>query len=218
METRIAVRDTVDDLRIFVRVKNLEEDIAGQGGPIWIRGSDQLPILATIAIDPDELLTSDDSFYALALHEITHCLGFGTLWNDFGLLQNPSTDNPGADTHFSGAAAWLSFILSGGADYPGAIVPVENGGDDGHWRRSVFGDELMTSGWVWPYDAPLSIITASSLIDLGYELGGDLVDDYRVPRSVAKPVAAEAPPRCRVIRRPIHVVAEDGRVVDILSP
>lgn len=218
VETQIAVRDTVDDLRIFVRVKNLEEGIAGQGGPIWIRLSNQLPILATITIDQGELQTSDDSFYALALHEITHCLGFGTLWDEFGLLQNPSTDNPGADTHFSGPAAWLSFILSGGADYPGAIVPVENGGDDGHWRRSVFGDELMISGWVWPYDAPLSIITASSLIDLGYELGGDLVDDYRVPRSVAKPVAAEAPPRCRVIRRPIHVVAEDGRVVDILSP
>ena len=218
LERRITVQDTVDDLRIFVGVKNLAEGVAGQGGPFWIRLSDRLPILATIAIDRDELQQSDDRFYALALHEITHCLGFGTLWDNFGLLQNPSTDNPLADTHFSGAAAWLSFILSGGADYPGAKVPVENGGDDGHWRQSVFGDELMTSGWVWPYDAPLSIITASSLIDLGYELGGDLVDEYRVPRSVAKPVAAEAPPRCRVIRRPIHIVAEDGRVVDILSP
>ena len=154
LERRITVRDTVDDLRIFVGVKNLEEGIAGQGGPIWIRLSDQLPILATITIDQGELQTSDDSFYALALHEITHCLGFGTLWDDFGLLQNPSTDNPLADTHFSGPAAWLSFILSGGADYPGAKVPVENGGDDGHWRRSVFGDELMVSGWVWPYEAP----------------------------------------------------------------
>ena len=218
LEAQIAVRDTVDDLRIFVGVKNLEEGIAGQGGPIWIRLSDQLPILATITIDQGELQTSDDRFYALALHEITHCLGFGTLWNDFGLLQNPSTDNPLADTHFPGPAAWLAFILSGGADYPGAKVPVENGGDDGHWRRSVFGDELMISGWVWPYEAPLSIITAASLIDLGYELGGDLVDEYRVPRPVAKPVATQAPARCRVIRRPIHVADEAGRVVDILGP
>ncbi|MCY4602843.1 MAG: hypothetical protein OXE49_01310, partial [Gemmatimonadetes bacterium] len=126
--------------------------------------------------------------------------------------------NPLADTHFPGPAAWLAFILSGGADYLGAKVPVENGGDDGHWRRSVFGDELMTSGWVWPYDAPLSTITAASLIDLGYELGGDSVDDYRVPRPAAKPVAAEASPRCRVIRRPIHVVAEDGRVLNTIAP
>lgn len=100
MESRIAVRDTVDDLRIFVRVKNLEEGVGGQGGPIWIRLSNLLPILATITIDPDELQSSNDRFYALALHEITHCLGFGTLWNDFGLLQNPSTDLPEADTHF----------------------------------------------------------------------------------------------------------------------
>ena len=218
LERQITVQDTVDDLRIFVGVKNLAEGVAGQGGPFWIRLSDRLPILATIAIDRDELQQSDDRFYALALHEMTHCLGFGTLWDNFGLLQNPSTDNPLADTHFSGAAAWLSFILSGGADYLGAKVPVENGGDDGHWRQSVFGDELMVSGWVWPYDAPLSIITASSLIDLGYELGGDWVDEYRVPRSVAKPIAAETTPRCQVIRRPIHVVAEDGRIVDILSP
>ena len=217
VEAQIAVRDTVDDLRIFVRVKNLEEGIAGQGGPFWIRESNQLPILATIEIDQDELQESDHSFYSLALHEITHCLGFGTLWNDFGLLQNPSTDNPLADTHFPGPAAWLAFILSGGADYPGAKVPVENGGDDGHWRRSVFGDELMVSGWIWPYEAPLSIITASSLIDLGYELGGDLVDEYRVPRPSAKPVAAEAPPRCRVIRQPIHVADEDGRIVQTLE-
>ena len=64
---------------------------------------------------------------------------------------------------------------------------------------------------------PLSIITASSLIDLGYELGGDLVDEYRVPRPAAKPVAAEAPPRCRVIRQPIHVADEDGRIVQTLE-
>ena len=217
LEAQIAVRDTVDDLRIFVGVKNLEEGIAGRGGPFWIRLSNQLPILATIAIDQGELQSSDDRFYALALHEITHCLGFGTLWDAFGLLQNPSIDNPLADTHFPGPAAWLAFVLSGGADYSGAKVPVENGGDDGHWRRSVFGDELMISGWVWPYDAPLSIITASSLIDLGYELGGDLVDEYRVPRSVAKPVATEVPPQCRVIRQPIHVVTEDGRIIQTLE-
>ena len=217
VETRIAVRNTVDDLRIFVGVKNLEEGIGGRGGPFWIRLSNQLPILATIAIDQDELLSSDDRFYALALHEITHCLGFGTLWDDFGLLQNPSTDNPLADTHFPGAAARLAFVLSGGADYPGAIVPVENGGDDGHWRRSVFGDELMVSEWVWPYKGPLSTITAASLIDLGYELGGESVDEYFVPRSAAKSTAAETPTRCRVIRQPIHVADEDGRIVQTLK-
>ena len=81
----------------------------------------------------------------------------------------------------------------------------------------MFGDELMISGWVWPYEAPLSIITASSLIDLGYELGGDSVDDYRVPQPAAKPVAAEPPPQCRVIRQPIHVVAEDGRIIRTLE-
>ena len=68
------------------------------------------------------------------------------------------------------------------------------------------------------YTTPLSTITAASLADLGYELGGDSVDEYRVPQPVAKPVAAKATPRCQVIRRPIHVVAEDGRIVEVVGP
>ena len=59
----------------------------------------------------------------------------------------------------------------------------------------MFGDELMVSEWVWPYKAPLSTITAASLIDLGYELGGESVDEYFVPRSAAKSTWRPRPPR-----------------------
>ena len=84
----------MDDLRIFVRIKNLEEEVAGIGGPLQIRTENMLPILGAIAIDRDELNSDLDSFYSLVLHEMGHCLGFGTIWNDLGLLNDPSIDNP----------------------------------------------------------------------------------------------------------------------------
>ena len=81
---RITVADAVDDLRIFVRIKSLEEEIAGRGGPFLIRTENGLPILGSIEIDRDELNSDSGSFYSLVLHEMGHCLGFGTIWGQLG--------------------------------------------------------------------------------------------------------------------------------------
>ena len=80
----------------------------------------------------------DYAFVSLVAHEIGHCLGFGTLWKPLG-LQNESSD-----PHFLGVKARRWFNLSGGSNYRGKKVPTEAG--SGHWRRSVFGDELMIDG------------------------------------------------------------------------
>ena len=55
-------------------------------------------------------------------------LGFGTLWDRFGYLQDPAagTASQAPDTHFSGALAIAAFERGGGASYRGAKVPVEN--------------------------------------------------------------------------------------------
>ena len=139
-------------------------------------------------------------------------------WYHFGLLYNSSQQNQTADTYFAGFQARRAFDQLGGRSYRGRKVPVQQGGDDVHWRTSVFGGELMTLGWTWPYHAPLSRITVASLADIGYEVNLDAADEYWVPStSAAKPVADETRPGCQILHQPIHVVAEDGRFLDTIG-
>ena len=104
-------------------------------------------------------------------------LGFGTVWDRFGYLQDPAAAAAARrpDTHFSGELAIAAFNRAGGASYRDAKVPVENdtarypGAEDSHWRESVLGDELMTGGGrgVRGTFEPLSRVTVASLADLG---------------------------------------------------
>ena len=215
MNATIRVNDQIDDLRIFVGVQPMDEEVMATGGPFMTRTGSGLPVVAAFVLNPDVLegWMPDDDLYALILHEMGHCLGFGTIWKNLGLLKEPF-----ADTYFSGFQARQAFDQLGGRAYRGRKVPVEQDGS-GHWRTSVFGDELMISGWVWPYRTPLSEITVASLADLGYEVNLDAADTYWVPStSAAKPVAAETRPGCQILYHPIHVVAEDGRILDTIDP
>ena len=57
------------------------------------------------------------------LHELGHCLGFGTAWPE-DLLKKTSRENGEADTYFSGPLAVEAFNAAGGASYEGNKVPV----------------------------------------------------------------------------------------------
>ena len=63
-------------------------------------------------------------------------------------------------------------------------VPVENTGGpgtaDGHWRETVFRNELM-SGFIGDPGNPLSRMTAASLGDLGYQVDIDAAEPYTLP-------------------------------------
>ena len=56
-----------------------------------------------------------------------------------------------------------------------------NGGDDGHWRGTVFGNELMASNVDAQYPYFLSAITIQSLADLGYKVDPSQADPYTLP-------------------------------------
>jgi hypothetical protein len=88
------------------------------------------------------------------------------------------------DTAFEGERALAEFDALVGAEYADARVPVENTGGqgvaNGHWRESVFGNELM-SPFMSRLDGVLSRVTIASLEDIGYEVSYDAAGDYVWP-------------------------------------
>ena len=164
--------ERIDDLRIYVI--SIEDGPLGWGGPDVLREDSHLPVVGCMAFDIER-----SNIPIIGLHEIGHVLGFGTIWGRLGYYQNP----PNGDEHFNGPLAIDAFDDAGGRGYTGAKVPVTGG----HWRTSVFGQELMT------YGGDLSAITIQSLADLGYSVDVTQADPYTLlnPRASAKIVPAQ---------------------------
>ena len=228
--------DSVDELIIGASVVEIDGrgKVLGRAGPCAFRDS-LIPFQGSMKFDVDDIaaMAEDGILEEVILHEMGHVLGIGTLWGDLGLLQNPSlgTDEE-VDTHFPGSLTIEAFDNAGGADYTGEKVPVENcanrhrgaetcgdsrGSDDGHWRESVLDHELMTP-FLGSGASPLSAITIQSLADMGYTVDVSEAEAYQLPDS-----AAAARDRGRkiflgndIIRTPIVVVGENGRVTRVI--
>jgi hypothetical protein len=220
-----ALNRQVDDVLILVTLGPIDGagNVLGQAGPCFVRNVGRLPVLGLMQFDVADLdvLESSGLLNAVILHEMGHVLGFGTIWTDKGLLADASLSG-GTDPHFTGAQAIAAFNAVGGSNYQdGEKVPVENTGGSGtadaHWRESVFGNELMT-GFVDPVD-PLSRVTVTSLADLGYMVNVAGADPYTLAPGLR---AFAHGPRVQLkndlLRLPIHVVDEGGRVVKIVQP
>jgi hypothetical protein len=136
-------------------------------------------------------LIANGQLTTVILHEMTHVLGLGTLWNQppNACLLLPSTP-PGTilDTYFGCPKGRAAFDSMGGTKYTGGgssppagnKVPVENcgtapyvspmcgaGSVNGHWREVILGNELMT-GFIDPGINPLSVLSVAAQEDLGY--------------------------------------------------
>lgn len=197
-----AINDVVDDIRIFVSIDSIdgERGVLGRSTPCHVRVSNFLDRTFSVLTGRFELDEADmerlDDLGLLdetVVHEIAHVLGFGTIWDDHGLLVNPSGVNPVADTHFDGQFAVAAFDAAGGRSYTGgAKVPVQGGGEpgvsDGHWRLSVFGTELMTP-FISQSGSALSAITIESFADLGLAVNLDEAESYDLPGSEAAAMA-----------------------------
>ncbi len=173
---------TLDDLAIVADVRAVD----GAGGTAAWAGlcdirSSGMPALALIVFDAADVdgLAQSGKLSTVAVHEMAHALGFGILWG--GLLRSPSRGNPGADTHFAGSNAVAAFNAAGGTSYTGGKVPVQNGGDDKHWRDAVMGNEIMAPTLSFNESEPLSAITIQSLADLGYRVNASLAQSYSLP-------------------------------------
>jgi hypothetical protein len=235
-----AVNETIDELVIFAKVDSIDGpgNVLGQAGPCIVRSSNALPVIGLMFFDEDDLasLEANGTLSLVILHEMGHVLGFGTLWNQPPLSLRagtcPSPTSCTTDPHFVGVRATNAFDEIGGTAYTASLkVPVENcvttpgpcgdGTVNGHWRESVFGTELMT-GYI-SSSAPLSAMTIASLLDMAYQVNYSAADPYTwpappFPSALRGPAGGLVIMRDDILRAPIRVLDERGRLVRVVNP
>ncbi len=173
-----AINENVDDMLMFVELVPIDGagKVLGEAGPCYVRSEDGLPVVGHLKLDTADLqqMESYGTLDDVVLHEMGHILGIGTLWSSANLLTGAGTPDP----VFTGMSAVSAYNVLGGL---GATVPVENTGADGtrdgHWRESVFGNELMT-GYIGGTPNPVSAMTIASLQDLGYGANTSAASTY----------------------------------------
>ncbi|MEO8202033.1 MAG: leishmanolysin-related zinc metalloendopeptidase [Gemmatimonadota bacterium] len=190
-----AMDETIDDLVIFAQVVAIDGpgNVLGRAGPcLFHRAGTGLPIVGVMEFDVADLtaLVNNGTLGPVILHEMLHVLGFGSVWAQKGLLNRSNISDP----LFTGARAIVAFDSIGGTTYTGNPVPVENIGGPGtinsHWRETIFKNELMT-GFINNGFNPLSVVTGSSLADMGYQVDLATADPFTIaPPFVAPPMFA----------------------------
>ena len=201
VEGQPLIDGVIEDMQIYVTYT----DIDGPGStfasavPCLREPLSGLTLIGVVTLDLQDVqnLEGQGILETVVVHEMGHALGIGSLWTLFGLLQNPSSSNPGVDTHFTGPLAIAAFDAAGGTGYSaGDKVPVENvagpGSSDGHWRQSVFVEEMMTPFVQLGFN-PLSAISLQSLADLGYRVDLSQADPYNLPAPAALRVPGTRP-------------------------
>jgi hypothetical protein len=192
--------EIIDDVLILAQGKAIDGvgKILGQAGPTRLRSSQAgtaalLPAKGRMTFDSADLarMEEEGTLVDVIIHEMGHVLGIGTIWQDAGLIEGAGTANP----VFIGEQAAREYSALRGGET--ASVPVENTGGpgtaDGHWRESVFRNELMT-GFVSTAGNPLSRLTVASLADLGYQVDLDAADPYELPDLLAVAESGELVP------------------------
>jgi hypothetical protein len=160
---------TIDDILITAELGNIDglNGILGQAGPTAVRSTGSLPATATMKFDiVDVNAMGLDVFSDVVLHEMSHSLGFGSIWDRLGLVTNGL---------FTGDNAVDEYLLMGGS---GSGVPVEQDGGAGtagsHWDEETFGNELMT-GYINDGENYFTAMSAAAFEDLGYVIRSDYV-------------------------------------------
>lgn len=180
--------EEVDDVLILAQGVDIDGPgkILGQAGPTHLRpqsagAAGSLTAKGIMSFDTADLakMQAEGTLGDVITHEMGHVLGIGTLWQRKRLLKGADTDNP----IFSGKGAKAEYRALRG-DKTAKGVPVENTGGPGtrlgHWRETVFRNELM-SGFIQTPGNPLSRMTAASLGDLGYQVDLDAAEAYDLP-------------------------------------
>ncbi|CAM4082012.1 leishmanolysin-related zinc metalloendopeptidase [Deinococcus marmoris] len=171
---------TIDDMLVFTG--NTAIDGPGgtlaQSGPCSIRSASGLTTYSTLVFDTADLGAFSSQLADIAVHELGHSLGIGTLWQRFGLVGGIGGSNP----TYQGGNGLREYRAVGGTL---GSVPVENQGGPGtaggHWRETTFKTELMTGYLNSGVFNPLSRLSVGTLQDMGYAVNYGAADAYRIP-------------------------------------
>ena len=211
---------TVDDHVMGVHVTPID----GKGGFLAVATycfaqHDGTPLISAALIDEDDLeqILDEDVLIPIMFHEMGHGLGFPDHWFNHDLVDTLDASDP----HFEGELAIEAFDDAGGDDYDGGEkVPIQRR-TFGHWRESVFGDEIMSPAVDLENDElPVSAITLQSFADIGYTVDVSQADDYELPEAEAHQHRRETGRFLDLsndlVRVPIVVLDIDGRVVRVI--
>lgn len=187
--------------------------ILGQAGPTGQRPGSFIPYAGIMQFDTADLASLEASGQLLDVitHEMMHVLGFGTIWTDLGLLVGAGSAAP----TYIGPQATAEYNTRFNAT--GTSVPIEGnasppGSADGHWRESVFDNELMTPYYNAGRVNPISRVTIAQFGDLGYQVNLNAAEPYLVASSTGRSSA-----RSSAVQRPAGriVAMTDHKVVGL---
>jgi hypothetical protein len=174
----------IDDLKIVVELKPHDGvgNILGAASPCFIRNngpSVDIPIIGYMFFDTADLanIEANGALSDVVLHEMGHVLGYGTLWEGFGL--NLINNNGPTGVGYTGSNGLSAFLTINNGN--GTVVPVEQDGGAGtarsHWDEGLFASEIMT-GFISGTVRPLSATSIASLADFGYVVNLNAADAF----------------------------------------
>ena len=168
-------------LTIDAEIKPIDgvDGTLAESEPTDFRFDDDLPTKGSMTFDSADIapLEEEGMLKDTILHEMAHVLGFGTIWEDKGLITDENSHHP----RFIGTQATAAFDELFHSTL--AYVPVEGSGGEGtadsHWDQDTFSEELMTGYAADPgVTVPLSTVTVAQFGDLGYNVNINAADDW----------------------------------------
>ena len=111
-------------------------------------------------------LTSQGTLEDVVVHELMHALGFGTIWDDLGLVETIN-----GEQRFTGSNAIEAYNntfteIAAGDSLSTSGVPMS--ADQAHWDNDIFTHEVMTTA-IYSSGNYISDMSIAALEDMGYQ-------------------------------------------------
>ena len=160
----------VDDFHLLAIANTIDGSggYLGIGGTLTERPGTFLPSNGFLRVDTSDAYNSADSeiFHDVVFHEMLHALGFGTTWQEQGLVQ--TIDGKVRFTGENATLAYNTLFPEAAANDPGSDLGVLLSSDGAHWDHSTFTREVMTPS-LYPSNNHISDMTIAALEDMGYD-------------------------------------------------